>query len=47
MSLRVFERLYTKQMKLDGEQQDWKPAPLKSLHIIECEFHNIEHLDVH
>ena len=46
MPLRVFERLYLKQLNLNGEPTDWKPAPLNLLHIMECRFHNMEDLDV-
>ena len=46
MPLRVFERLYPKQMNLNVNQQDWKPASLKLLYIMECKFHNMECLDV-
>ena len=41
MHLRVFERLYPKQINLNGEPTGWKPVALNSLHIMECKFHNI------
>ena len=45
MALRVFERLYPKLLNLNGEPTGLETSTTKSLHIMECELHNMEHLD--